>query len=154
MFDGEIPSKLQVRPCSAASCLEIALFPQFQACVIAKIWRFTAARRPLRSIWLAFARKTRNRHVLRATESSMRLLLQYVRFETSSLQPPTVQTSRARGRSMCGSLLDLRSARFSFQFNSRNFGLLSDCVSAARCVSKCRGHDFGSHTAVELLPGT
>ena len=48
----------------------------------------------------------------------------------------------------------LRSARLSFQFNSRNFGLLSDCVSAARCVSKCRGHDFGSHAAVELLPGT
>ena len=37
---------------------------------------------------------------------------------------------------------------------SRKFGLLSDCMSAARCVSKCRGHDFGSHAAVELLPGT
>ena len=48
----------------------------------------------------------------------------------------------------------LRSGCLSFQFNSRNFGLLSDCVSAARCVSKCRGHDFGSHAAVELLPGT
>ena len=51
-------------------------------------------------------------------------------------------------------IAEIFSARLSFQFNSRNFGLLSDCVSAARCVSKCRGHDFGSHAAVELLPGT
>ena len=32
-------------PAPAASCAEIVLFPQFQACVIAEIWHFLVARR-------------------------------------------------------------------------------------------------------------